>query len=618
MSGIWNINSLYNANLKKVSSKLTFQLGEVFSARVVNYDGESKELMLKMLDGWQFPARAEDNSAVVNGELLRFQVTGFEEGKLKIKPVSAEDKNEVLKESSLENTPLGHKISRDESMLLEKMAKHNMPLTKDNISKVINLSDFIDRIKGDAKQEEEFISKYCSSRNVGPESSQGKLISAKLEAFFKGLKQVTMDDILLLMENNVELTTENLESFSKVFKGTAEIYNSINKLKPAADMLNKQILKSVIEESVSNYTGKNITVGAELLDELFASTGGRSNFASGEMEQGSRQLREKASFGANEAFRRIVKGLMEGLIETGEKDINAVVRDVEDGLKSLIDKGSSTAEGIIEGRKAERSIEGEVLITTSYNESNTGSYKSFTPSVINGRDILDMLKEKGAVELRHQSADEISEAADSNGDEGKTAEAMKGSGLNPEGKSSGDKVKEQIGFKTAEIKSIIKDILAKSNDVKPEVYSKVAEIVKNNINSFRLFNSISNQYYYFDFPIKLKDTDYPCKIIIKDDRKKQRKIDSKDVKLVVSVKTVNMGSIDGYINVKDINMDIDIRCGTEWIDVLQLAREKLIRKLSDTGYNVYIRVSRKEDEVNITNCRDFFEDYDFNNINVKV
>ncbi len=39
------------------------------------------------------------------------------------------------------------KLNKEDYGLLEKMIKHNIPLTKDNILKIINLSNFMDKLK---------------------------------------------------------------------------------------------------------------------------------------------------------------------------------------------------------------------------------------------------------------------------------------------------------------------------------------------------------------------------------------------------------------------------------------------------------------------------------------
>lgn len=84
MPGIWNINNGYNINTKKISSKLTFEVGERFTGRVVA-KGDGKDITVKLSDGWQFIAELEGNINLDDLKLVKFQVNGFENGKLKLK-----------------------------------------------------------------------------------------------------------------------------------------------------------------------------------------------------------------------------------------------------------------------------------------------------------------------------------------------------------------------------------------------------------------------------------------------------------------------------------------------------------------------------------------------------
>ena len=52
MPGIWNINSVYNVGSKKLSSKLTFEVGEKFAGRVMRISQNKGEFTIKLLDGW--------------------------------------------------------------------------------------------------------------------------------------------------------------------------------------------------------------------------------------------------------------------------------------------------------------------------------------------------------------------------------------------------------------------------------------------------------------------------------------------------------------------------------------------------------------------------------------
>lgn len=56
MPGISNINNIYNTNTKRISSKLSFDVDEVFAARVIGEGESPEEVILKLIDGWQFKA----------------------------------------------------------------------------------------------------------------------------------------------------------------------------------------------------------------------------------------------------------------------------------------------------------------------------------------------------------------------------------------------------------------------------------------------------------------------------------------------------------------------------------------------------------------------------------
>lgn len=486
MAGIWNVNSIYNSNVKKVSSKLTFQVGEVFSARIVTLDGQKGEGILKLLDGWQFAVKVEKAIDLIPAELLKLQVVGFEEGKLKVKILSSAADKGSADGNSIENILVENNIGIEEYDILEKMVKHNMELSKENISKIKSLNDFMKKIWEGMDFEETFIKNYLDSKNISLNTSEGKEIQDTLKVFFKELKNINSEELLTLLENYVEINAENINSFNKVFKGSMKIYNSLMEIGEALKDTNKDVMNQNEKGLIVNYNTNN---------------------NSSELKHESDTDLIKAASSENNELKDIVKEI---IVDNGEKfEVNA-------------------------------------------------------------------------------------------------------------DKSSPELVREQIRLKTEEIKNIIKDILIKGKDMESEAYTKVADLLKNTINDFKVFNTVSNAYYYMDLPVTLRDQEYPCKIIIKDDRNKGKRIDSKDVKLVVSVKTVNMGTIDGYIKVKNLNINIEVQSDEQWIKVLEVAKEKLLNNLSGNGYNINLTIARKKKEVNLTNCRDFFQDFGLSNIDTKV
>jgi hypothetical protein len=548
VAGIWNVNNIYNSNMKKLSSKLTFQLGEIFSGRLVSLDGDIGEGILKLLDGWQFPVKVEKNFDLLPGELLKFQVVGFEDGKLKIKLVPAGDNKEDREDKSIDSILAENNIDSEEYGILEKMIRHNMPLTRENISKIKNYNDLMKKIDDGGEGEEEFIKKYLDSKNIDINTIRGKEISEVLKGFFKELKNIDLNDLLILIENNVEVNAENIESFNKIFKGSAEIY------KVLIDIGEGLI---GMEDGISVEMGKNTSL--DYIDNIEEP-----------IEENLYNRLEKLKGFSDETILNTMK-----LIINSKIDSNDIMKYEGEIVKNQIPSKEEVKELI------------ETLLGESL-ELNDSDYEVLASTIKKV-----MSKDNGSNPILDNKDILFS-------------------------KDSSDIIKEQIRVKTDEMKNIIKDILVKGNEVKSEAYSKIIDLVKTNINDFKVFNTMSNGYYYMDLPIGFKDNEYPCKLIIKDERNKGKKIDSKNVKLVVSIKTINMGTIDSYIKVKNFNVSIEICSEEKWIKALELAKEKLLKNLEGNAYSFNLNIAMKEKEANLTNCREFFEDVELSNIDIKV
>ena len=183
--------------------------------------------------------------------------------------------------------------------------------------------------------------------------------------------------------------------------------------------------------------------------------------------------------------------------------------------------------------------------------------------------------------------------------------------------SANELIKNDINKKIDGIKDIIKELLVVSKG-EGEGADKVIQLLKNNISEFKLFNTISNEYYYLDVPINREMTEYPCKLIIKDNRKDGKKIDRTDVKIVVTVKTVNLGVVDGFLSVKDKGLDVELKCDKNYTRVLELSKSKLSNDLQKLGFNINIKVSVREEDITLASCREFFNDKAMNGIDIKV
>lgn len=425
MAGINNIIGAYNLNPKRISSKLSFEIGQIFSAKVVSLDDLDKELILRLRDGWQFPAKLQKPLDYVPNGLVKFQVEGFQDGKLQLKLAGSKKEKEASNKNSLKALLAEGNFGVDEEdyEVLRKMLSHNMPLTKENITKIKTLTDFKEGISKDSSREEKFIESYLQSKGIDVKSEEGKIIQRTLKSFFTELKNISIDELLSMMENNIDLTEENIKSFLKIFKEDGAIYKKIIRLG-------------------SNNSQENIIDNVFIMDNNFENA-----------------------------------------------------------------------------------------------------------------------------------------------------------------------VKKEIAFKTEQMKNIIKLLMNEKTKLQDNL---------SDINDFKIFNTISSKYYYMDIPMNIVESQYNFKLIIKDDRNTGKKIDSRNVSMVISLKTNNIGVVDAYIKIKDKNMYLNFKAEKPWIKLLDAGKNSILKELSELGYNTFISIDEKVIEANLINCREFFEDNGLESINIRV
>ena len=785
MASIWNVNSTYNIASKRITTKLAFQLGERFLARVVGKSDSTGELLLKLLDGWQFSAELEEPLDFIKDELLQFEVDGFENGKLKLKLVKVDEKaNEENQEGSIEGfvKDINLSLKKEDYKLLEQMIKFNMPLTKENIQKVKTITDFRDEIKEQPEKVEQFIENYLKSKNIEVKSPQAQEIKKMLTEFFNELKALTNEEILTFLENDIELTSENVTSFKKIVNEPLSLYKEIkdldNKFKNTKDFIPKVIkveveepkeakieenflntfkdvskiyqkspnvyardskvnlfkhpvysyynLGEAIKENTNGNTfsskigvlpilneasklgedlyraltiikGKAITVDrfpelVDNLEEIAKDIGSAKELIfKGEkdtvienkvkdifyrsnriedllnyMEDG--ELREKDIPGLRnllKSYTSICRGIGESIINENEgraMDLKPIIREynklgnellniiskeedfnltdssswelkgiireykneaknenTKEGINDKVNVDENTKEGINDkinvDENTKENIKDKVNVDENVNKNTKESAKANIKDKVNinenvkdkvnkNEDLKDLSKEKNNTITLKEG--EVKEVKLKNNDGFKLIE--KTSVL----------IKEQISNKTEEIKNIIKDILRENKDIKPEVYKQIIGVINEKINDFKVYNTISNGYYYLDLPLDIKNSYYKCKLIIKDERNKGKKIDSKNVKIVASVEGKNLGVVDAYIKVFNINVDVELKCEEKWMKVLDIGKKKLEKAIINLGYNANIKVDKKEGDITIVTCRDFFDDKGLSSINVRV
>jgi uncharacterized protein YutE (UPF0331/DUF86 family) len=548
MAGISNVIGAYNINPKRVSSKLSFEVGQVFAAKIVASSDLNKELVLRLLDGWQFPAKLQNPLEFMPEGLVKFQVDGFQDGKLQIKFVNTKKEQEELKKSSLEDliSEGNIDVSKEDFDILKKMIKHNMPLTKENIAHIKTLVNFREKIVKDGSEAEGFILKYVNNKGIDINSVKGKEISEALKGFFNQLKNVSEDELLTMLESGIEVSEENIKSFTKIVKEDATVYKELKASeKELMSISNIKSEDSSLKEEVSDI--QKVLVKDKGLENLRGKPYLISSIIEEELQKDNLSPEERKTYST-------IKKLMDN--EDGSLNDEALnnklfgkisPKDIESAPKEVIQAGSDNVKDNIK-----------------HKVSKDSDVVKLDKSIIEGQ------------------------------------------------------LKEQLLNKTEEMKSIIKNLISEEKGLESENYGKALQTLKENINDFKVFNSLSNQYYYLDVPVNLNRDEYQCKLLIKDDRKSGKKIDSKNVSLVVSVKTTGIGVVDAYIKVREQSMNLDIKCEENWIKMLSVGKNIIVKELSELGYSVFFSVDKREIEANLINCREFFEDNELGSINARV
>ena len=600
MPGIWNINSVYNVGAKKLSSKLTFEVGEKFAGRVMRISQNKGEFTIKLLDGWQFIAQLDENLTPEQLEgLLKFQVLGFQDGKLKLKLVRQEDKV-----TSEENNPLNALIksqglAKEEIETLKQLVKFNIPLTKDNISKYSSIFNFNKKIKLDEKEADNFINNYISSKNIPIDSEESKSIREKLQSFFKEFKNMKAEDILTFIENDIDLTESNIKAFNRIFKGDESI--------------EKIILKAPVEGNVTEESTSNDVVKNSMGNTYEANNNDLKNIAPKEVYTNSSQEKKISIL---DMLKKISGDFEE--VNNNEKDVNLNLS--KEGIKNeiVINKDTIINKNTIINYFKENNINTESLtdkdiekfieIVNNKNtdEADMQEYKFKNISFSTTKDVkefIDILKNQATIP-KNDKVDKVMTPLEVEQDEFVQAKEL----VKDVHKATPEIIKEGIKAKALDIKDIIKEVIlsSKNGDDEGEAFNKVIEFIKGNAAEVKVFNSVSNNYYYMNIPLKVKQDEYECKLIVKDERGKGKKLDSSNVKMIVSVKTLNLGNVDAYIKLQNKNLDIDLKCSKEYVKILDKEKNKLIESLNTIGYNSKVIVSRAIEEVNISTSREFF------------
>ncbi|ABR36716.1 flagellar hook-length control protein FliK [Clostridium beijerinckii] len=627
MPGIWNINNGYNINTKKISSKLTFEVGERFTGRVVA-KGDGKDITVKLSDGWQFIAELEGNINLDDLKLVKFQVNGFENGKLKLKLVEDSVDEKSTGDESFQEIIDKEGLSKEDIDILKQMVKRNLPLTRDNINLIKGLIQFNGKISSNPKEIDAFIQTYLQSKNISGNSEEGQAVKEMLTKFLNEFKNMSQDDILTFIENNLDFSEESIDSFNKLFKGNSSIEQILKKMNESLNFIespnnnfetvvkNKTIDREI--DLMKNTTDTTKAIASKLYNENDPSNRKINVLDVLKTLAGSEdsELNIAQKFADNEKNNLNTQkvNLPPSLVEKlNNKEIVDLIKETMGNSITTDSEPKTQAQSLIESSNKNKleillsNIEGrEVKLTDS-------EYKEFNKLLnnrIEGKDHYEetVSNDKGG----NIQPKELATSSKENFVDLKNEDLLLRSNLD-----SKEAIKADMKFKIDGVRDIVKNLIAHV-DLKDAGYEKIMDLIKNNINDIKVFNSVSNEYYYLNIPINANSQEYPCKLIIKDNRKDGKKIDKTNAKMVVSVKTANLGEVDGYLTLRDNRIDVNLKCESHFASILNNNKSKLADGLSTLGLFVNISVSMKEKPVDLVSCRNFFNDLTISAIDIKV
>lgn len=665
MPGVFNVGNSYNTNNKRISSKLTFDSGEKFSGKIIKKD-DKNEVTIKLIDGWEFSAQIDGDIEGLENGLQRFQVEGFVDGKLKLKVIAKNIKGDELAQGEFNDIISSSGLSKEDVVLLKSMLKFDIPLTKENIREIKGLIQFLDKIQANPKEIDEFISKYLMGKGIPQNSEEGIKINNVLKEFLGEFKTLSYEDILLFIENDMEFNKENIKGYNNLFKGKENLIkvldNISNSIPELNDFSKKNMLKNNLKQSIkgldtSTIIPKSIDVDGQNIEEQRISK--ISQYINGQETSINNKLAndvyQKSDTGNSKvsilSLLKSISGKSEDLLNTSLKEI-LTNRRMEftssefDRVFNLIN--TMKPEELINKLKETISEFNEIgaknivddfsdYLNKTNNETlgvkealdfSKGQLEKVLSSVM-GKGITlteeEFLKLKDVINLKNQGIIDNEVSQDQIGNnlakDILTKDSIIGLNSNNIDKNINENniinknlttsiptkelVEASLNKGAEGSKEIIKDLIS---NLKSEslISEKILDIIKNNISDIKVFNKISSEYYYADIPVNIREREYPCKIIVKDNRKEGKKIDSTNVKMVVTVETKNLGTVDGYMQVLDKKINIELKCEEKFVKIIDITKSKLVNNIENMGFLVNVKVSKKENEVSLTTCRDFF------------
>ena len=584
-----------------------FKQGDTLKGIVVKHDAESNEVTIKLTNGMEIEAEIQGD-VELKGGILKFEVTEFKDNTLFLK--LSDNKADVIQgEASkkitdeIMNFIIKEGLKKEDYNMLKAMVKYNIPLTRENITTVKSVLEFSGKMNNNPQEIKSFINTYLNSRDIVVNSREGLQIAQKLYEFFKAFSKADLQEVLLFLENNIEFTKENLDSFNKLF-------NSENTMEKVIDAVNEEIGKAIaIEEellsentmekvidAVNEEIGKVIAIEEELLSE-------------NTVEQSLKQitLKNGDEYTGKGKGTEVGKTIMATLVKESSKShsINDnIVKDIiknhsitDDDAKEIIKLMRNDSNYVMSKETLKENILKHTGREVVLNDVEAKSLEAIiNKEVIKDKDINFIKSLFNNIESKQIS---VAKELESNEIRENIFNISKNLAKNVTEKSEG-------------AKEVIRNIISNLKEGNGNS-AQILNIMKSSINDLKLFNKINDQYYCLDVPVNFKENEYPCKLIIKDDRKDGKVIDSTNFKVAVSVKTKKLGTVDAFLNVRNRNIDIQLKCNKNVMNLFVISKNKLKDIVESSGFSTKIEVIERTEELQLLSCREFFND---NNIAV--
>ena len=596
-----------------------FKQGDTLKGIVVKHDAESNEVTIKLTNGMEIEAEIQGD-VELKGGILKFEVTEFKDNTLFLK--LSDNKADVIQgEASkkitdeIMNFIIKEGLKKEDYNMLKAMVKYNIPLTRENITTVKSVLEFSGKMNNNPQEIKSFINTYLNSRDIVVNSREGLQIAQKLYEFFKAFSKADLQEVLLFLENNIEFTKENLDSFNKLF-------NSENTMEKVIDAVNEEIGKAIaiedellsentVEQSLKQITlkngdeytgkGKGTEVGKTIMATLVKESSKSHSINDNIVKESSK------SHSIND---NIVKDIIKNhsITDDDAKEIIKLMRNDSNYVMSKETLKDDDAKEIIKLMRndsnyvmSKKTLKENILKHTGrevvLNDVEAKSLEAIiNKEVIKDKDINFIKSLFNNIESKQIS---VAKELESNDIRENIFNISKNLAKNVTEKSEGAK---------EVIRNIISSLKESNGNSK-----QILNIMKRSINDLKLFNKINDQYYCLDIPVNFKENEYPCKLIIKDDRKNGKVIDSTNFKVAVSVKTVKLGTVDALLDVKNRNIDIQLKCDKNVMNLFVISKDKLKDIVESSGFSTKIEVVERTEKLQLLSCREFFND---NNIAV--